>query len=85
MRNWIKCLQNDIVEPSESAWSSPVIMIRNKDDNYRICVDHHKLNKVTAKDACPLPRINSILDNLRNAKYLNFLDIRSAYWQIPIA
>lgn len=77
-------LANDIVVTSESAWSSPVIMIRNKDDNYRFCVDYHKLNKVTAKDY-PLPRIISILDNLRDAKFLNFLDIRSAYWQIPIA
>jgi len=42
------------------------------------------VNEVTEKDAYPLPYVSSILDRLRDARYLSSLDIRSAYWQIPL-
>lgn len=78
-------LENDIIEPSSSAWSSPVVMVQKKDSSYRFCVDYRRLNRVTKKDAYPIPYIATILDRLRNAKYLSSLDIKSAYWQVPVA
>ena len=77
-------LRNDIIERSDSPWASPIILIRKKDGKYRFCVDYRKLNNVTEKDAYPLPMISSTLDKLNNAKYLSTLDIKSAYWQIPM-
>lgn len=74
-----------VVEKSNSPWSSPVLLVPKKDNTYRFCVDYRKLNAVTVKDAYPLPFINNILDRLRDAQYLTSLDIKSAYWQIPIA
>lgn len=78
-------LENDIIEPSTSAWSSPVLLVPKKDGSYRFCIDFRKLNKVTKKDAYPLPFISSILDKLRDTLYLSSLDIKSAYWQVPVA
>lgn len=78
-------LENDIIEPSHSAWSSPVIMVPKRDGSYRFCVDYRRLNRVTKKDAYPIPYIATILDKLRNAKYLSTIDIKSAYWQVPVA
>lgn len=80
-----KMLAEGIVEPSRSPWSSPVILVRKPDKTYRFVVDYRKVNAVTQKDAYPLPFISSILDKLRNARYLSSLDIKSAYWQIPMA
>lgn len=77
-------LENDIIEPSASPWSSPVLLVPKKDGSYRFCVDYRKLNKLTKKDAYPIPFISTILDKLRNARYLSSLDIKSAYWQVPI-
>lgn len=74
-----------IVEKSTSAWSSPVLLIPKKDGSFRFCVDFRKLNAVTKRDAYPLPYISAILDRLGNAKYLSSLDIKSAYWQVPVA
>lgn len=76
-------LENNVIEPSSLSWASPIVMIRRKDGSYRLCV--RKLNAVTERDAYPQPYISSNLDKPRNAKYLTTLDIRSTYWQIPIA
>lgn len=78
-------LKAGIVEPSMSPWSSPIVLIKKKDGRYRFCVDYRRLNQVSLPDAYPLPFVNGILDKLRDGKYLTTLDIRSAYWQIPMA
>lgn len=80
-----KMLALDVIEPSKSAWSSPVCLVPKKDKTYRFCIDFRQLNAVTKKDAYPLPYISAILDNLRETKYISTLDIRSAYWQVPLS
>lgn len=79
-----KLLEQGIVEPSTSPWSSPILLVKKKDGSYRFCVDYRKLNAVTEKDAYPLPYINATLDRLRNAKFLSSMDIKSAYFQVPL-
>ena len=79
-----KMLEQDIIEPSKSAWSSPILLVPKRDGGYRFCVDYRALNAVTKKDAYPLPYISAILDRLRDARYLSSMDIKSAYWQVPV-
>lgn len=80
-----KLLDQGIIEPSKSAWSSPILLVPKKDGSYRVCVDYRRLNQVTKRDAYPLPYISAILDRLRDARYLSSLDVKSAYWQVPVA
>lgn len=77
-------LRLGVVQKSTSAWSSPILMVPKKDGSLRFCVDFRKVNQVTEKDAYPLPYISNTLDKLRNAHYLTSLDIKAAYWQIPL-
>lgn len=79
-----KMLELDIIERSNSSWSSPVILVPKKEGGYRFCVDFRKLNSVTKKDAYPIPYVSSILDRLKGARYLSSIDIKSAYWQVPM-
>lgn len=78
-------LANDIVEPSTSPWSSPIVMVQKKNGKWRFCVNFKKLNAVSIPDAYPLPYVSDTLDKLKNARYMSSLDIKSAYWQIPVA
>lgn len=74
-----------VVEPSSSLWSSPVVLAPNGDGEHRFCTsDFRKVNAATKKDAYPLPFVNSFLDRLRNAKYLSTIDLKSAYWHVPL-
>lgn len=75
----------DVVEPCESAWSSPVLLVSKKNGKPRLCLDSRKLNSVTKRDAYNLPYISEILDNLRDARYLSSIDLSKAFWQINIA
>ena len=49
-----------------------------------LAVDYKKLNDVTLKDAYPLPRIDSSLDQLAGAQWFSCLDRNSGYWQVEV-
>ncbi|UYV63918.1 K02A2.6-like [Cordylochernes scorpioides] len=79
-----KMIENHIVKPSESPWSSPVILVRKKVGTWRFCVDYRRLNKITKKDVYPLPCIDDALDSLAGSSYFSTMDLRSGYWQIEV-
>ncbi|KAL7743143.1 hypothetical protein ACLKA6_016282 [Drosophila palustris] len=78
-------LKDDRIEPSRSPHSAPIVLVGKKTGDVRMCVDYRQLNARSVPDAYPLPRINHILEKLRNAKYISTLDLKSGYWQIPMA
>lgn len=80
-----KMLAQGVIEKSSSGWSSPVVLPPKSDGSYRFCLNFKKLNEITAKDAYPIPNMNAILDRLRSTKYISKLDLKSAYWSIPLA
>ena len=77
-------LEQGIIRPSVSPWSSPITLVPKKDSTPRFCVDYHKLNAVTVPDQYPLPLIQDIFDQIGGSTIFSTLDLNSAYWQIPM-
>jgi len=77
-------LQMGFIEHSKSPCSSPIVMVKKKTGKWRLCVDFRQINAKSVKDAYPTPRINYILDQLREARYITSLDLKDGYWQIPL-
>ena len=72
-------LEAGVIQPSSSAWSSPIVMVRKKTKDVRVCIDYREVNERTIKDAYPLPRIDMCLDCLSSAKIFSTIDLQSAY------
>ncbi|KAH8325114.1 hypothetical protein KR074_002522, partial [Drosophila pseudoananassae] len=72
-----------VIEESDSAWSSPVVLVQ-KPGKVRWCLDSRKVNEVTKNDVYPLPQIDGILSRLPKANFISSLDLKDAYWQIPL-
>lgn len=77
-------LEKDIIQPSTSPFASPIVLVRKKNGELRMCVDYRKLNAKTRRDAFPLPRIDESLDALKGANYFSTLDLASGYHQIAM-
>ncbi|KMQ88361.1 hypothetical protein RF55_12175 [Lasius niger] len=63
-----KMEKGSVIKPSTSGWSSPIILVKKKDGDYRFCIDFRKLNAASDKNAYPLPHISVALDKLCGAR-----------------
>ena len=80
-------VKRGIAEPTKNTgWNNPFVVVRKANGTARLCLDLRKVNAVTLnKDTYPLPRIDTILSRLQETKYISALDLKEAFWQIPLS
>ena len=84
-----KLLDDKIIKPSISPYSSPVWLVPKKTDpfgkkKFRMFIDYRKLNEKTVEDKYPLPRIGEILENLGKCCYFSTVDLAQGFHQIKM-
>ncbi len=78
-------LSQDVIEPSDSEWNFPLLLVLKPDGTMRPVIDYRKLNEQTISDRLPLPVISDILRSLGTTnKLFSTIDIKSAFWQIEL-
>ena len=77
-------LDLEIIEPSKSPYSSPVVLVRKKDGSCRFCIDFRGLNKITVFDAEPIPNVEDLFVRLAHSRFFTKINLAKGYWQILV-
>ena len=80
-------LEHGIVQPSNSEWHSPVVLVKKKNGQSRFACDYRALNKITVPMSFPLPHLETVFDSIGDAKaqYFTHVDFKSAFWQVEMS
>ena len=84
-RQVTELLQRGVLEVSSSPFGAPILFVKKKGGDLRMCVDYRALNKITIRNQYPLPRVDDLLDKLHGSTVFSSLDLTSGYHQIRLS
>ncbi|KAI5156990.1 hypothetical protein NEPAR06_2382 [Nematocida parisii] len=73
-----------VVETEGGSWLIPIHLVKKPDGRWRFCLDLRKLNLLTTQDNYPLPKIQTITDDLRDMRFFTKLDIKDGFFRVPL-
>ncbi|KAG2211528.1 hypothetical protein INT45_007797 [Circinella minor] len=62
-----RLLEMGVIRPCSSPWSSPILMVRKKNNEMRLVVDFRKINAHISSPSYNIPRIDDLLDSLEDS------------------
>ena len=80
-----KMLDLGVIERSTIPYSSPIVIVKKKDNTNRFCIDFRILNSQTVFDAEPMPNAEEMFAKLAGYKYFSRVDLSKGYWQLPLS
>ena len=77
-------MDKGFIRPSTLPWGAQVLFAKKRGKTLRLCIDYRQLNQVTIKNRYPLPRIDDLFDQLREARVYSKIDLRAGYHQLRV-
>lgn len=75
-------LEKGIIRESESEYASPIVLVKKKTGELRMCVDYRTLNKSMLRDNYPTPLIDDLIDKLAGKQFFTKLDLKNGYFHV---
>lgn len=77
-------LKLGIIEPCQSPYSSPIVLVKKKSGEPRLCIDFRNLNAITKEVTQNLPHIHQVVKEFGDSTVFTTLDLKNGYWQVPL-
>lgn len=77
-------LEKGIIRNSESPWNAPIVVVKKKSGEIRLCIDYRKLNAVTKRPIFPIPETFQLFETLQGSEYFSSIDLSNAYYQVEV-
>jgi hypothetical protein len=77
-------IQKGNIRPISSPCRIMIVLVQKKYGTWKLCIDYKELNKITARNRYPIPRIDDLLHQLKRENFFNKIDLNSGYHQVPI-
>jgi hypothetical protein len=77
-------LDNDIIEPCESEWSSPCLLVPKKNNTFRVVQDYRRVNALSRSDCFPNKRLEDCIEKVGKARFISTFDMVKGYWAVPL-
>lgn len=74
----------DVIEECVTEFSNPLVPVKKANGKIRVCLDSRRVNTITKKDAYPMRNMSEIFHRLQKAKFFSVVDLKDAYFQIPL-
>jgi len=76
--------ESGVIRESVSPWSAPVVVVKKKSGDYRMCIDYRRLNSITIRPTYSIPDSQTIFNHLSEATIFSSIDVSNAYYQCEI-
>ena len=69
-------------EPEPTLWISALLVVTKPNGKIRICIDPKPLNRALHRNHYPMPTIEDVIPDLKNAKVFSTVDAKDAFWHV---
>ena len=77
-------LEKDLIAPCQSPYSSPAMLMPQKNGQLRLVIDYRQLNKQTVKSSWPIPSIEETFKTLGGSCYFSTIDMSAGFCQVSM-
>lgn len=73
-----------MIKESQSPFVSPILLVKKKTGDWRMCIDYRRLNALIIQNRFPLPVFDEFVDELDGVVWFTTLDMASDYHQVLV-